>query len=341
MVIHVTSMVRYHQASEVSTVVDFLETLIEQAQYKECLSAAEHLLLSGQSSLADLAELNMAVARSRMWLRDYFGAVPAAQLAYKIAADQKYVHLMAKASWVLAAAYYYTRQYDSLISLGYEYYERVPASWQSPVNDAKVSNLIGLAYYYTQNYREGLRAFVRATASYRQAKDNESVLRNTIWSVRCAQAMGDHSQSRSTLAKAMRLARGIPTDVWVHQEILVLRSEDAFRSGRPERGAYLALRALALHVEQSKLAKFRALMLLHKYHFDRGELKDALGYALAGRVTALESRLFHLEYEAAEAMVATVRAASNDDLSELDQEYLSTGVDITRYLPDSVLRHRA
>lgn len=319
----------------------FLNDMINQGRYQECLSAAEQMLLSGCGSLPELAELNLCVARSRMWLRDYFGAVPAAQLAFKIAKDQVIIPSLIRAIQVLGTVYYYTRQYDNVVNTVYQYYELVPVASQSPAHEGTICNLVGLSQYYKQAPLDAAKAFGRAAACFRQVKDNEAVLRNVIWVVRCSHAVGDYKEARVALRQAMRLSASLPKDNWVHQAIFVQRSENAFQMGRAERGAYLALRALAADVNSYKEPKFRALMLLHGYYQKRSEYKDALGYALAARVTALDARLFHLEYEAAEAMVQTMQAIRADDVSALDQEYLSTGVDMSRYLPDSVLRNRA
>ena len=318
--------------------LDFLEKMVAEGAYQKCLNAAEQLIRSGHNSVAELAQINLIIARCRMWVRYYIGAVRAAQLGLKIARDQSLTALVSQGSWILAAAYYYTRQYDNVISTGYEFYGLVPPSAQSPEAEGKICNLIGLSQYRQNRFGDAYKSFIRAAAAFRQTSDGEALLRSVIWVIRCAHSLGDNSRARTGLKESMQIARTLPKDNWVHQDILVLRSENAFLLGRPDRAAYLALRALAL--DGAPEPKIRALMLLHRYHLNRSEYKDALGYALAARVTALDARWFHLEYEAAEAMVETIRAASLEDVSALDQEYLSTGVDISRYLPDSVLRHR-
>ncbi len=319
--------------------MDLLDQMINDGLYKECLATAEQLLLGGHNSISELSSINLAIARCRMWLRDYIGAVPAAQLGFKIARDQKLTDLLLKAFDVLGGAYLYSRQYDKVVSIGYEYYELVPPPHQTPVSEGKICNAIGFAEYSQQHYTAAMKSYLRAAGCFRRAKDLESVLRNVIWSIRCAHALGDYVTARNALAEAMRLARSLPAGNWVHQAILVQRSENATGTGRSDRCAMLALRALAL--QGAPEPRIRALLLLHKYHLERGEYKDAIGYALAARVTALDARWYHLEYEAAEAMMHTMQAASTEDLFQLDQEYLSTGVDISRYLPDSVLRNRA
>ena len=50
--------------------LDFLEKMVAEGAYQKCLNAAEQLIRSGHNSVAELAQINLIIARCRMWVRD-------------------------------------------------------------------------------------------------------------------------------------------------------------------------------------------------------------------------------------------------------------------------------
>lgn len=317
--------------------MQFLEEMIERGECTACLSAAESLLRAGGNSLSDLASINLAISRCRLRLDDYHAALAPALLARKIARDIQDYRLLGRACWVIASVYGYTHQYEQMTRACYEYFEMVPLGYSIPRDEAAIWENLGRGKLFGEAFVEAVRCFERALEKYRLAGDSSAAFRTLWWMSQALLSSGDHARCRTVLRECLTYSHRLPRSHWGCQAVLLARSELAVAEGHMERAAILAHRALS---GESKQGKYKAYMLLHRVSLYYQEYKDAIGYALAARVTALEARRYDLEYEAAEAMLTVVGQTGADLMSELDAEYLSTGVDLTRYVPSNVLKER-
>lgn len=298
--------------------------------------------MAAGNQIDDLIEINVAIARARLNLREYSLALVPVLLAKKMARDIKGYQYLGSVYYLALATMYYTNQFDGAVAVGYEYFEAVPPAYRKPGEEGKIWH--GLGYLCAQNlsdHDQAVEAYTRAVNCLKVAGDSEYALRSA-----CAMAASYTSLKRFDLARkciyrCMLMVRALPLVHWGREMIHLRRAQLAYAEADAGRAMVLAHRCLQRdHGHGFEDMRFDALMLLHRLCWDLQEYKDALGYALAARVAALDARVYWREYEAAEAMMNTIQVAGSAVVSELDQEYLATGVDMTRYVPETILRAR-
>lgn len=108
-------------------------------------------------------------------------------------------------------------------------------------------------------------------------------------------------------------------------------------TGRPAEAASVGFSALEL-AEERLPQQAEAQLLMCRAALAQQRCAEALSLALAARVTAIDGRLYELEFEAAQVMFQLLNEQGLSLLQEVEADYRRQGVNIYHYLPEKALR---
>lgn len=317
--------------------VAYLEELLSSNEYEKVLQLAEHMLGLPIDSAEELAQINHAICQARLALGEPLGAVPAGQMAAKLARDGQLFDLLGEVLLGLGQAHLAVRQYELALAVLFEYFEyqhRYGAAYRLQGN---VWLEIGRANLRQGDAKQADWAFRRGLEAARTAADEGLAHRCRQGALEAGLQMGSLEHLPWLIAESGRYVRLHPADVESRVVYWRDKARYAQAKGRHERAVDLALRALDEGRGRLEL-QFGCHMVLCRSAAALGHHKDALGFALAARMAAIDCRRFELEFEAAEVMFELIRSHGTGLLQELDAEYLSHGLDLTRYVSESALK---
>lgn len=123
-------------------------------------------------------------------------------------------------------------------------------------------------------------------------------------------------------------------------EELLRQAEACLSQGLFDQGMDLARTALQV-AGADRLLAYRAYMLLYQLARRSQDHGKALAYVLGARITALEARLWDLEFKATLDFIELRRELGErmaEYLDEVLELFAQQGVDVLRYLPEWALR---
>lgn len=303
--------------------IEYLEKLIADREYQKALDYAEQLMLEGDHTLQDLLNIYSAIQKSRVELGEYHAAVVSGHLAVKIARDlgdwDRYGH----ATFLLGATHGWLRQTDEWILWTYEYLSQLQYYATARDYEANAWYNLGLSHAERGNDVAASQALQKAMAvALRTGKHYLAhCIRHALIKVSLrAQQLDGIPQLLARSGHYLRVNSTAPyfadSRLWHY----VLRVEFAIGTKRLQRAAKVASRGLK-YASDRPLFRFYLLMCQARLAWLNGDLKDAVGQALAARVCAVQCRRFELEADAADFMYEVLRAYSNGletvDLAEV------------------------
>lgn len=322
--------------------VEYLVQLMEEGEFEKCLRLSEQLLLKGGMTLAEMAKVNLVICRCRLGLQDSYGAVNSGLLAVKLARDLKEWDILGRALLNVGTAYMGTRQYDRALEHFYGYMEHVHMYETARRFEGAIWRSIGVAHQRKLESAQAVDALNRAFQWFtKQGADHSafSCIHDLVHT---------HLQVRRTkgasldlvpplLEEERRLARKYPADPFFQGIYLYDRATYYLRAKRYPRAMVCAMKVLDMSKGDHQLTS-NAHIVLYECSRDLGDIKQALGYALAARVEAIRGKHYDLEFIAAQAMADIIRHKGTDAIRELDVEYQAMGVDLGQYLSPQLLR---
>lgn len=318
--------------------VQWLRELLKQEDWQKALKVAEQLLVRGGYSALELAEINYAVCRARAHSQELLGAIPAGLLAEKLAADQGNWDLFGRAALVVGVCYIRTRRCvegrDHLL----QYFHHFDKYSDAREIEGRVWQNLGMAYYHQGRLQEAIGLFQRARAFHGEHGDLELLYVTDRHLVMCYLDV-DMDKVSQVLRELRAYRRKYPADQVLKLEYLWCRAIYALRTGAHGWAASFCLSGLMCQ-EKSAAGEFHLKMTLSEALAGLGSYKDALGYALSARITALQARHYDLEFLATEAMYNLMASHGGNLIHELDAEYLGVGLDISPYLDTIALPER-
>ncbi|HLN60410.1 MAG TPA: hypothetical protein VK464_02580 [Symbiobacteriaceae bacterium] len=322
--------------------VDYLVQLMEAGEFEKCLRLAEHQLLEGGMSLTELATLNMVICRCRLGVNDPYGAINSGLLAAKLAGDTHQWDTYGRVLLNVGTAYMGTRQYDLALQNLYSYFERQHYYVESRRFEGAVWRGIGIAHQRKQESRLAIDALKKAYHWFAKQGVDQSAfstlhdLVHTYLQVFDTKG-GSLDQVHELLTDQKKIARKYPGDSYFRAYYLNDQSAYYLRARRWGRALVCAYKALDIRKNDHILAFHAHMNLCHGYR-ELGEAKQALSYALAARVSALQGRHYDLEYIAAHTMADLIRKQETELVRQLDEEYAAMGIDLGQYLSPALLR---
>lgn len=174
-------------------------------------------------------------------------------------------------------------------------------------------------------------AFVRARESFQRLRLGARAEECRVQLARLSRTVGDEPAPTGT---ANPPAPAGPAARWaLHLE----QAEYHLQMGDPAQAVREAIAALHL-VEGDSARCFDCYMMLLRCAQSQGHRKDALNFALSARIMALEAQRHDLAYKPTTIFLELLGSKEEAvaDLKQLEKEYRRWGMDIYRYLPDSL-----
>lgn len=314
-----------------------ITTLMEQGEYQAALQLALEALLARDNDLEALVQLNLILARCRVELQDPLAAVPSAQLAAKVARDLGLWDMAAEAEIWKGVAYARCGRYDDAIAVFYSVLELGPDLQRR--NWWEYLAWWNLGYLYERLNQPGdqLWALKRAwgLAGVLTSTDQRASLRTML--INAYMNSNDFDSARRELADLRNHLMAHPEDHNGQYFYLVDFSRLAFARKKYRFASQLALQGLE-QVKGQPLRQFIFYRRLFECCRHLGRPEDALGYALAARMVAIEARKYDVEYEAAEWVVNLIREHGSQLVTRLDVKYQLQGINLGNFLSGQVWR---
>ncbi len=318
--------------------VQWLNQLLDQGDWAKSLKVAEQLLLRGEYTTKEFAVINYALCKSRAHRQELIESIPPGELAKRLCLDTKQWDLLAKVILLLGVSYGRTRSYGPALSTLYEYFK-----YQS--NYSASHNLISHIWHNIGNVQrkcgrtdEATDAFRRARLAYKDQGDSQGYNTVTQHLLECY-LESSLSEVPTLLSELRRYATSHLSEPDSQARYFLSRALYAYQMKAYHWAASLCVAGLA-EPNKATYTEFNLNLTLSKCLSAMGNYKDALGYALAARLTAIRTRFFELEFIAIEAMYDLMSSQGSNLLIALDNEYLQQGLDMMPFVGSSVLHER-
>lgn len=326
-------------------VSQYLAELIRDKKWAEALRAGEQLLLRQDNSTEDLAWIHFAISAGRMYERnDYMGGLAPGFLAAQMARKQGLYWLYGRIHLDLSMACLYTRQYDRALAncaeiLRFSVYAGEDRYWF----EAVAQHNIGFVMWKRRHTDHAVSAYEKAVHLYEASgrPDRSFVAQGQL--LMCIAELGSSNHLPALLLRIRRFIRSHRLDPYTKAQYLYYSALYRLSIGHYQRAADLAVKSLQLC---QRLQRGRddlpvlAHMLLFRCAIAFAEHKDALGHALAARMKAIDIGRYDQEFEAIEGMLEVIEAQGSEVVQELDRDYQIIGLDLSRFVSETVLPQR-
>jgi len=317
--------------------VSDLTHLLESGEYRRCLDEALVLLERGGHDGESEARIQAAICRSRLELTDYFGAVQAGEVAVDLAGGAAAFDLLGLALVDLGTAYAQIHRPSQAIAVFQRYLSELTFFTAARCMEGTVLRRLASALQQHGRSGEALERLWEAHEWFERYGDEKSAVDCRRAAIR---VYLEQAQSQSALALIREGDRYSETHPW-DRDLLVAHMLDralfCMVTGRHEDSIQEAFRALEAAGSET-LQVCEAQLILSQNALALNQPKDALNFALAARVTAIDGRYYDLEFEASDILFQLLRERGGQLVRELETDYQEQGVDVYHYLSDRVIR---
>lgn len=316
----------------------WLRELLDQEQWEQVLQVARQLLLRGGFTPVELAEINYAVSRARAYRQELMAAIPAGELARRLAADAGQWDLYARASLVVGVCYHRLRNFDAGLNALYACFEHQDRHAGARDIEGHVWFNIGNVHWKQGRTREAVAAYNQARCSYRLRGDVIGLFRVNF---QLSGVLLDHHVDAvpAVLAEMRRCVRSHPKELNFRATYLLCRARYAARLGALAWSAALCRTGLRDDNQDSE-KRVECFLVLANVMGQMARPQDALIYAFAARMTAVRNGYYDLEFSAMELICDLLAAHGHDHLHALDQEYMNLGLDLSGFVSREALREQ-
>jgi len=308
--------------------------LLETGQYELCLEEAQTLLAAGARESADQARTYAAICRCRLELGDWPAAAAAGDQALLLSAQEADPDLVGSVLADLGTARARLRQYPSALEACERFLHMLPGLTGTCCREGTVRRQMAEVLQRMGRTERAGEAYAAARRWFQRFGDEQSE-----WD--CVRAMIDIGletgdlgavvalleEGDRRLANADRPFRSDQLRDWARYELA---------AGRPGRAAECAFLALEVGVGLEQQGKAQMVLCLAALQQDRPV--EALAFALAARVSAMEGNLYCLEFDAAEVIFRLLRHHGTRLLDEVAADFERQGVNIYEYLSELAVR---
>lgn len=323
--------------------VGYLTQLMEDGEFDKCLRLAEQMLLRGGMTLAEMAQVNFVICRCRVGLKDSYGAINSGLLAVKLARDAQEWDIVGRALLNVGTAYLATRQYPLALQHLYAFLENLHLYTTAHRFEGAIWRTIGVAHQRNLESAQAIDALEKAIKWFKKHDADHSAFSCTHDLVHTYLYLNESKQKLPLdpvprlLDQEKQFVHKYPEDPSYQGIYQYDRAAYYLRLKRYGRAMVCAMKALDAAKGDHQLSS-QSHMILYECFRDLGDAKQAMGYALAARVEAIQGRHYDLEFLAATAMTELIRRTGTEAIRELDVEYQAMGVDISKYVPATILR---
>jgi hypothetical protein len=315
----------------VTPVLDYLKELVEKEEYERALQVAMEVLFRPDNDLEGLMRVNLIIAECRIRLKDPLGALPSAQLASKLAQDHNYYDLAAEAELCKGSAYTLARQYDEAMAAFFLVIEMGPNLLNRGRMEFASWRYLGYVYERLNQSEQQIWALRNAWRLSRHTQPGPE--RNSLHTMLIHALLSDkkYDEAKSLLTEWRAYLKEHPDDAHAQYLYHLDLCRFALDTRKFRYASRLALDGLDKY-KGNPVRQFTFYQSLYQASLGLNRPEEALGYALAARMVAIESRRYDVEFEAAEWVVGLIRTYGSSLVARLDRQYLNQGVNLGQYL---------
>jgi tetratricopeptide (TPR) repeat protein len=316
--------------------VSHLARLLESGAYEECLALAAALLAEEGHTREGLARIQAAICRSRLELTDYFAAAEAGKVAVLLADEAGAADLLGAVLIDLATAHGQIRRYDEALEAFQRYLAGLPAYTAARCLEGTALQRMAETLRRAGRPAEALTRVQEARRWFDRFGDAASAVQCARAAIRLHLEQGELAQAVPLLQAGDRHAADHPDDREFLSSHLLDRALFRLAAGEYELASAEAF--WALEAAGDRLAQqCRAQLLLAQIALARSEHREALTFALAARVSAIDARAYDLEFEASDLLFRLLRERGERLLREVESDYYRQGVDLFLYISERVV----
>lgn len=317
--------------------VSQLLQLLESGQYEQCLTEATALLQEGEQSREAEARIYHAICRSQLALQNNLAAAAAGEQAVALAAEAAEPDVHGFALVDLSTALCRVRRWDDALDRLAEFLENLERYTAARCMEGIAWQRQGEAFCGAERHHEALEAFKRARGWFQRYGDERSAALCSRSMARIHLRLGQRGEALAALQAAEEYATANPwdreffADHCLDRAALLLSCGDGARAAQE---AFQGLEAADGRLDQQA----RSQLLLAECALAEAQLPEALSFAMAARVSAIDGRLYDLEFEASDLLFRLLREHGEVLLRQVEADFRAAGVDIYQYLSEKVIR---
>lgn len=317
--------------------VSHLAQLLESGQYERCLKEAAVLLADGGQDAEGRARIQQAICRSQLALTDYFAAVESGRKVVDLAEEAAVPDLLGFALVDLGTALTLIHRHEEAQKILIRFLAELPTYTAARCREGIALLRLADALQGHGQHQEALERYRQARAWFTHYGDECSARKCVRAMIRFHLDRGEPERVAPLLQEGDRYVTAHPTDQEAWSDHLLDRSLFHLTIGEhtaSSQEAFQALETAGDRLDQQS----RAHLVLCQNALAQNTPREALSFAIAARVSAIDGRFYDLEFEAADLLFRLLRDGGVQLLSEVSVDYRQYGVDIYHYLSERVLR---
>lgn len=282
--------------------IEYLEKLIHERDYRKALEVAERMLGEGRREPRELLVINSALFTSRYHLGQYLGAAEVGPTVMGLARDLEEWDVHGAACVDLSATYHDLNRHGDAIQILQEYLENLSRYQNARKFEFHAWYNLGRSLMALGNYHEATEAFDRAvlignaSGNYRLAHSSRHALIEALLQTPSLDRIpGLLATSASFLRRNARADNS--EESWLFH--LRLRAEYALLTARYKRARCIIARGLML-AESKPRHLFDFHILLTRLGMQVGDVAEALEHAATAKINADLCRRHDLGSQAAQ-----------------------------------------
>lgn len=316
--------------------VQDLGRLLESGEYRRCLEEAFALLKEGGHDAEGAARIHAAICRSRLELTDYFAAVDAGERAVALAEEAGVPDVLGFALVDLGTALSATRRFDGALEVFERFCREVSCFTAARCMEGTVLQRMAATLQRAGSPAEALERFALAERWFQRFGDEASALDCSRAALRIHLDEGEPAKAVPILQAHSQIAAAQPRNRELVSNHLLDRALYHLAVGEYQQSVQEAFQALEL-ADDRLVQQSRAHLLLCQNALATNQPKDALSFALAARVAAIDGKLYDLEFEASEILFRLLRERGARLLKELEVDYQKVGASVFHYLSEQAV----
>lgn len=316
--------------------VSYLGRLLEAGDYKRCLTEAITLLEDGGHDLEAVARIQAAICRSCLELTDHFAAIRAGRAAVDAARKAGAPDVLGPALVDLGTALAAIRQYEEALATFTEFLEAMPTFTAAQCMEGTVLHRMADTLRRAGRPLEALDTYWRARRWMERFGDEAAAREVSRAIIHLLLEMGDPDMAVPLLADGDRYALSSPADRPFLSSHLQARAHWHLARGEYDLAANQAFQALEAADDRLD-QQSSAHLLLCQTALAQGKPREALHFALAARVSAIDGRHYALEFEASTLLFRLLRERGERLLREVEADCYAQGLDLYHYLSERAL----
>lgn len=314
-----------------------LRRLLESGEYWGCLERGRDLLVSGELTEEEQARVLSTLSRCHLALGQLQAAATAAGKAAALAGRAGLHDLEGACLLDQATALSAHRQHEEALNVLHRFRQGLPAYTASLCLEGNELQLTAATLVALGRTPEGAEWYDRADRWFQRFGDERSAAECRVGAINACLAawegLGEPDPWRPEVER--RLAGAEESAALANPETLarlaLARSRSHRLAGEDQDAANEGFRALLL---AESLSPLQVEIQLHLSRMAEAMNRpvDALSFAFAARTTAIDGRLYPLEFEASALFIRLIQRYGAEPLAELTGELAKQGVDICQYL---------